>query len=105
MVKYSFCCVISNEDKVESEEEKEAIKKVKESIHPITITQGSADWHTARKFSVTSLQGHSTFKAAFPLYCRKDSWMTVAEHLYGPEWSKNLNCGQHDQEESHEQMK
>ena len=75
-----------------SQAEKEIIDQLKAKVDPITIAQGSADWHMGRNFSLTSSQCHGTFKKAFPLFASNESWKIVAKHLYGPSWMNHLVC-------------
>ena len=52
-------------------------------IEPMTLLQGTADWHWLRKFSLTSSQANGAFEKAFSLFNDDEDWITVAKYLYG----------------------
>ena len=54
-----------------------------DEIEPYTLRQGTADWHYLRKFSLTSSQAHGAFNKAFPMYKNDESWIAVAQYMYG----------------------
>ncbi len=49
-----------------------------------------------RKFSLTSSQAHKSFVEAFPAFKQSNSWIAVAEYLYGPSWEDILLPNQAD---------
>lgn len=63
------------------------ITNLLKNVDPITLRQGTADWHWGRKFSLTSSHSHEAFEAAFSLFKNKCHWKIVAEYLHGPTWS------------------
>ena len=63
--KYALKQKISFNNNEESSIETVVIEDLKNHVDPLTLKQGSADWHWARKFSATSSQFHDTFKASF----------------------------------------
>ena len=62
MKKYALKRKISFNNHEESDIETLVIEDLKNHVDPLTLEQGSADWHWARKFSATSSQFHDTFK-------------------------------------------
>ena len=60
-----------------------------DTIDPVTLRQGTADWHWARRFSMTSSQTHSAMTAAYPSFKNKPHWDAVMRHLHGPNYKEN----------------
>ena len=56
------------------------------SIDVITLEQGTADWHKARQFSITSSQSAGAFKTALVIYQSEDDWCEVASFLFGEKY-------------------
>lgn len=54
-----------------------------EKINVLTLAQGTADWHRARQFSLTSSQTDSAFRKALIIYQSDENWCNIAEYLYG----------------------
>lgn len=61
-----------------------------EMIDPLTMLQGSADWHQLRKFSLTSSQTFESFKLAFPLFKDDNSWVHMAKYAFGSRMTNTL---------------
>jgi hypothetical protein len=55
-------------------------------IDVITLEQGTADWHKARQFSLTSSQSDKSFRMAFLIFQEDDDWCNIAEYLDGSEY-------------------
>ena len=90
LLKYACSYEISADNNEESTMEKLVMDEVKDGIDIITLCQGSADWHWARKLRLTSSTTHETFKKAFRLYGNRAHWKRVAEFHYGVDWSAHL---------------
>ena len=63
------------------------MKRLHDSVKPITLSQGSADWHLLRKLSLTSSQSHESIKALLPDYGGNEDVVTVMKYLEGPDWA------------------
>ena len=57
-----------------------------ERINVITLEQGTADWHKARQFSMTSSQADGSFRKALIINQSDDDWCNTAEYLFGSEY-------------------
>ena len=58
---------------------------------------GTADWHYLCKFSLTSSQAHGAFVKAFPDFKEDESWIAVAQYMYGDSWRTTLNVPLEDE--------
>ena len=83
---------IESGDQAETEDEKAELDYIlNQVIEPVTLRQGTADWHYLRKFSLTSSQSHSAFEKAIFDFKEDSNWVAVAEYLYGEtEWRDKL---------------
>ncbi|MGH7974714.1 MAG: hypothetical protein ACREBR_04250 [bacterium] len=52
-----------------------------ESVTPLTLTQGSADWHLCRKFSLTSSTVHRALGIGTKLFGEREHWRRVNAYL------------------------
>ena len=52
-------------------------------VDPLTLKQGTADWHWGRKFSFTSSHGQKLFIAAFENFKGVSEWKMVASYIWG----------------------
>ena len=57
-------------------------------INVMTLEQGSADWHKARQFSLTSSQADGSFRMAFIIHQSDNDWCDTAEYLYGLQYHR-----------------
>jgi len=95
----------SDIDDNESEEEKLLMDGLLAStIEPYTLLQGTADWHYFRKFSLTSSQAHRAFLSAITLHHNDQSWIALAEYLYGEDWRDVLKIQEEAEEETSEEQ-
>ena len=63
------------------------MKRFHDSVNPITLRQGTADWHLLRKLSLTSSQSHESIKALLPDYGNDEDVVKVMKYLEGPDWA------------------
>lgn len=59
---------------------------VDNDIQVITLEQGTADWHKARQFSMTSSQASFAFRKAFIIVQTSEDWCKVNTYLHGEKY-------------------
>ncbi len=57
-----------------------------DKVDVYTLEQGTADWHRARQFSMTSSQSDSAFSKAFVINSTDNDWVRVAQYLHGNDY-------------------
>ena len=74
---------------IEVAEEEDSIMETHlyRNVRPITLRQGTSDWHVLRKLSLTSSQGHEAIKALLPEYGNDENLTKVMKYLEGPDWA------------------
>ncbi len=63
-----------------------------EKIDVITLEQGTADWHRARQFSLTSSQSDGSFQKAMIIYQDDEDFRKVAKYLEGENYYRCKFC-------------
>lgn len=74
--------IIPNKDEIELENDV-LDELLDTTIHPITLVQGTADWHYHRKFSLTSSQANHSFKISLPNYQYSSHWKMIETYCTG----------------------
>ena len=68
-------------------QEKNVLQHLPKSVRPITLRQGTADWHVLRKLCLTSSQSHQSIMALLPEYGSDEDVQAVMKYLEGPDWT------------------
>ena len=68
-------------------QEEHVLQHIANSVRPITLRQGTADWHFLRKLCLTSSQSHQSIMALLPEYGNNDDVKAVMRYLEGLDWA------------------